>query len=572
MRYLAVASSYDETIAGDGEIPAATLASLRRLVASGRQLILLSRRTVEQLAGRIPPDLFACVVAEFGGLLWWPATGETKPLAPRLAHPLVRQLAERGIEPLSVGEVAITTAMEHEAVVRQAIEVEDLDLDLVTDNDMVLAVPSGTDKATGLAAALGELGLSFHNVVGIGHAESDLGFLRRCECSVAVANSPRVVREQCDLVVRGGEGKAVASLIHRLVDDDLADAEDRLERHRLLLGHGDDGVVAVQPYGANVLLAGSSGTGKSKLAAGLLERLVEQDYQFCVLDPEGDHAGLAGAVTLGDRNDAPSVERIMAELEVPGRRVVVNLLAVRLENLPAFFKRLLASLQELRTRTGRPHLLMLDEAHHFLPLPGHRGAFVVPRWVDGLIMATVNPEHVSPTALDIANTVVVFGEGADATLRRYCEAIGERCPLDGPIDLKPGQALAWRRPGEEQPVIFEIAPGASERRPHLRRWSESELTEEKSFWFRGPEGRLKLRAPTLAMFVHLGEGVDDDTWRHHLEQGDYSTWLADGISDETLAGQVAAIEREAAGHHDPVGESRRRIFAAIRERYLTGRT
>jgi hypothetical protein len=34
------------------------------------------------------------------------------------------------------------------------------------------------------------------------------------------------------------------------------------------------------------------------------------------------------------------------------------------------------------------------------------------------------------------------------------------------------------------------------------------------------------------MFVHLGEGVDDDTWRHHLEQGDYSTWLADGISDE----------------------------------------
>jgi hypothetical protein len=45
-------------------------------------------------------------------------------------------------------------------------------------------------------------------------------------------------------------------------------------------------------------------------------------------------------------------------------------------------------------------------------------------------------------------------------------------------------------------------------------------------------GEGEIPAPTLAMFVHLGEGVDDDTWRHHLEQGDHSTWLADGISDE----------------------------------------
>jgi 3-deoxy-D-manno-octulosonate 8-phosphate phosphatase KdsC-like HAD superfamily phosphatase len=272
MRYLAVASSYEETIAGDGQIPAATLSALRRLVASGRQLVLLSRRTVEQLAECVPPDLFACVVA----------------------------------------------------------------------------VPAGTNKATGLAAALGELGLSFHNVVGIGHAESDLAFLRRCECAVAISNSPQAVREQCDLVVKGGDGTAVTSLIGRLVGGDLADAEGRLDRHRLLLGEGESGVVAVQPYGANVLLAGSSGTGKSKLAAGLLERLAEHDYQFCVLDPEGDHAGLDGAVTLGDRADAPSVERIMTELKVPGRRVVANLLAVRLESR----RRIFAAIRE-RYLTGR---------------------------------------------------------------------------------------------------------------------------------------------------------------------------------------------------------------------------
>jgi hypothetical protein len=164
--------------------------------------------------------------------------------------------------------------------------------------------------------------------------------------------------------------------------------------------------------------------------------------------------------------------------------------------------------------------------------------------------------------------VVVFGEGADGTLRRYCEAIGEASPLDDPVDLEPGQALAWTRAGDQKPVVFEIAAGTSQRRPHLRRWAESELSEEKRFWFRGPEERLRLGAPTLAMFVHIGEGVDADTWLHHLERGDYSAWMRDGIRDETLASQVATIEREAAGYDDPVQDSRRRIFAAIRERYL----
>jgi hypothetical protein len=467
--------------------------------------------------------------------------------------------------------VALASTAAHEAVVRQVIEAEGLDMAVVTDKDMVLAAPPGVDKASGLAAAVGELGLSFHNVVGVGDAESDLAFLRRCECAVADANAPPAVRDQCDLVVEGGDGRAVSELVDRLVAADLAEAEAHLARHRLLLGTAEDGGdIAMPAYGARLLLAGSSGTGKSKLAAGLLERLTEQDYQFCVLDPEGDHAGLDRAVTLGDRRQAPPVERIMDELEVPDRRVVANLLAVRLEDLPGFLKNLLARLQELRTRTGRPHVLMLDEAHHFLPLPGHRGAFVMPRWVNGLIMATVNPEHVSPAALSLADTVVVFGEGADQTLRRYCEAIGEPSPLKRGVDLEPGQALAWPRRQDERPVSFQIAAGATERRPHLRRWAESELDEAKSFRFRGPDGRLDLRAPTLATFVHLGEGVDDDTWRHHLEQGDYSAWIRDGIRDETLAGQVAEIEQEAGGYDDPVADSRRRVFAAVRERYLEG--
>ena len=55
----------------------------------------------------------------------------------------------------------------------------------------VMVLPSGTNKATGLLAALGELGISAHNVVAVGDAENDYAFLRACGCSAAVSNNRR---------------------------------------------------------------------------------------------------------------------------------------------------------------------------------------------------------------------------------------------------------------------------------------------------------------------------------------------------------------------------------------------
>jgi hypothetical protein len=270
---------------------------------------------------------------------------------------------------------------------------------------------------------------------------------------------------------------------------------------------------------------------------------------------------------LGGRHDPPTAEQLITVLrEHPEKSVVANLLGRRLEDLAAFLRELLPGLQELRTRTGRPHLVMLDEAHHFLPLPGEPGAFVLPRWVNGLLMATVNPEHVSPTALSLADMVVTFGDAASSALERYCQAIGEPPPDQAPTEVAAGQALAFNRTGGGHLVQFEIAGGQTERRPHLRRYAESELDETMSFYFRGQDGQLRLRAQTLAMFIHLAEGVDDVTWLHHLRQGDYSAWFLEATHDEALAEQAAQVEQEAA--ELPAEESRRRIIAAIKDRYL----
>ena len=58
--------------------------------------------------------------------------------------------------------------------------------------------------------------------------------------------------------------------------------------------------------------------------------------------------------------------------------------------------------------------------------------------------------------------------------------------------------------------------------------------------------------------------MDDETWLHHLRQGDYSSWMREAIKDDELAAEVRTIETENAAS---APESRRRIRMAIEERY-----
>lgn len=446
MRYLALACSYDETIAVDGRIDQATEAGLRRLVASGRQLVLLSRRPLDELLATLPEHLFVWIVAEYGGLLHHPGTRMGRPLADPIPHAVVQGLRDREVTPLAVGQVSVATSQANQAAVQEVVQEAGVELEVVADKDQVLAVPAGVDKATGLDAALQELELSAHNLVGVGHAAIDQGFLGRCAVAVAVANAAEGLKQRCDLVTKRPAGAGVVELVDRLVTEDLADLDTQLGRYRLLLGHDQDRPVTVPAYGANLLLAGPSGTGKSTLAAGLLERLAEQDYQVLVLDPEGDHEDFQNAVHLGDRHDPPGIDQLLAALQEPGQRVVANLLGRRLEELPGYLNQFLRRLPELRTRTGRPHFLMLEEAHHFLPLPGERGAFVLPRWVDGLIMATVNPEHVSPRRCGWPTPWSPSGTRPPPAWSATARPLVSRHPKERPRSSRPGRRLPSAAP------------------------------------------------------------------------------------------------------------------------------
>ena len=110
--------------------------------------------------------------------------------------------------------------------------------------------------------------------------------------------------------------------------------------------------------------------------------------------------------------------------------------------------------------------------------------------------------------------------------------------------LEPGEALAWRRGEDSPPFRFQIASPRGDRRRHQRKYAEGEIPEYHSFYFRGPEDKLNLRAQNLNLFLQLGDGVDDATWLHHLRRGDYSRWFRDVIRDEELAAEASRVERD----------------------------
>ena len=144
--------------------------------------------------------------------------------------------------------------------VLEVIRDHGLELQVIFNKGAVMVLPSGVNKATGLSAALAELGLSPHNAVGVGDAENDHAFLKLCECAVAVANALPSLKEQADLVTRGDHGAGVVELIDRMLADGPRRTGSRGSAATTSRSAraADGSEVSLRPYGVNVLLAGSS--------------------------------------------------------------------------------------------------------------------------------------------------------------------------------------------------------------------------------------------------------------------------------------------------------------------------
>ncbi len=566
MRYHALATDYDGTLAHDGKVDGPTVAALEKLLATGRKLILVTGRELPELLGIFPEiTLFEQVVAENGALLYSPASREEKPLGKAPPPEFVTRLRARGVGPISVGRVIVATWTPHENAVLDTIRDMGLELQVIFNKGAVMILPTGVNKASGLSAALAVMGMSPHEVVGVGDAENDHAFLSICECGAAVSNALPALKQRADVVTRADHGAGVAEVIEEVVADDLQRLEGKIARHQLLFGTKPDGAeVSLPPYGPGVLIAGPSGSGKSTAATSLLERLMEHKYQFCIIDPEGDYENLEGAVTLGSGQRAPTVQEVLELLAAPDRNAVVNLIGMSVTERPPFFLSLLPRLLELRARTGRPHWLLVDEAHHLLPASWEPGAAALGAELKRTLFVTVHPGQAAAAALQAVGTVIAVGADPAATLREFAEAAGVKAPKASDVTLEAGEVLLWQREDGSAPQRVRVAPSRTERRRHTRKYAEGELPPDRSFYFRGPHGKLNLRAQNLMLFLQLADGVDDETWTYHLRQGDYSRWFREFIKDDELAAEAEKAERLP---HISAADSRKLIKAAVEKRY-----
>jgi hydroxymethylpyrimidine pyrophosphatase-like HAD family hydrolase len=472
MRYRALATDYDGTIAHHGTVTAETAASLEALKHAGRKLLLVTGRELPDLQRVCPMlDIFDRCVVENGAVIYTPATDQVRVLCEPPPPILVDTLQARGVTPISVGHAIVATWEPHQKTVLEVIHDLGLELQVIFNKGAVMILPSGVNKASGLQEALYGLCLSPHNVVGVGDAENDHALLSLSECGVAVANAVPLLKERADFTTAGRAGEGVSELIALMIADDLKGLEPRLARHRIPLGDCEGQPRAtLGAYGETVLMTGGPEAGRGAPMTTLLEALGDRRYQFCAIDPKGDYAGIEHAVTVGDATRAPSHDEVVRLLEQPDHHAVINLSAVTPADRPAFFLTLMTRLWELRTRYGRPHWIVVNDAHTLMPArPGggdDEARASLPR-LRGTVMVTPDARHLAPGAIESVNALVAAGPEAPDALRAFGEARGVASipvAIDSAATLDRDRAILWRPASADPPRLFRIGRCRESRR------------------------------------------------------------------------------------------------------------
>lgn len=564
MRYLCLAADYDGTLATHGKVEPPVIEALQRLKASTRKLILVTGRVPDELKAVFPEyELFDLIVAENGALIYNPATKEERLLGSLPPATFINELHRHHVQPLSIGKVIVATWEPYHTVVLETIKEAGLELQAIFNKGAVMILPAGINKAKGLKEALKDLNMSIHNVVAVGDAENDGAMLQAAECAVAVSNALPAVQTMADWVTDHHHGKGVIQLIDRLLENDLHDLDKQLTRHYLPLGRRiTDESIGVSSYGPNILLSGTTKSGKSTLTTYMLEQMLEKHYQFCLIDPEGDYVDLPGVVKIGDNAHPPVLEEVISLLQNPMQSVIVCILAVPLDDRPRFFNTLLSALSQIRKEVGHPHWIIADEAHHMLPAPAAPSFYAIPDDFKNFMFITVSNKGMNEAILNKITLLISTGDDAANALQQFSRFRNIQLQTHTVTPLEKGQAWVWNIENGDNPVLIKTGTPVHVQQRHKKKYATGDM-DYNSFYFRGPEDKLNLKAYNLMIFTQIASGVDNETWLYHLQRKDYSNWLRNSVHDKELADLVDAVENDEKHYAD----SRQMVLEMINERY-----
>ena len=104
MRFEVLATDYDGTLAHNGRVEPFVLEALERLRAGGRRVVLVTGREIADLRRVFSRfELFDMIVAENGGVLFTPSSGQFKLLHQPPSPKLAEELRARGVSPARRG-------------------------------------------------------------------------------------------------------------------------------------------------------------------------------------------------------------------------------------------------------------------------------------------------------------------------------------------------------------------------------------------------------------------------------------------------------------------------------------
>jgi len=546
--FRAVAVDYDGTLA-DGSVAPDTLTALAEARTRGIRVILVTGQIVNELRAVFAhvEDHVDALVAENGAVL------VTSVGVRRLAAPVDRGvslgLTARGVAHRS-GQVLIACDAADELAALEVIRGLGLDCRLERNRGELMILPAGVTKGSGLLEALGDLGLSQHNTLGIGDAENDHNLLEVCEIGVAVANAVDGLRAHADLTLSLPDGQGVADLLRGPLLAGRTLVHPR--RWQITLGVDERGeAVTIPASQLNVAVCGGTGAGKSYLVGLMCEQLVRLGYAVVVLDPEGDHVGLGELrnvlVTGGeDRRLASPAEVVRLLRNVT---VVVNLSHLDAAEQATYLAGLPTEIEAQRGATGLPQWVVVDEAHAPFGRTG-AGPFlgVFNPAAAGYLLVTWRPEDLSsevPAALDAV--IALCSPQPSNHLIDLTAAVANmpRAPIARLLDGPTGRAvLAWRA-HPHRAVAFTPGTRSTAHLRHQHKYDHSGLERGRGFYFRTEADTL-----TGAVAANLAELEDElircdpGVLRHHCPNHDFSRWVTAVFHDQPLATGLAAAEAQ----------------------------
>jgi hypothetical protein len=174
-----------------------------------------------------------------------------------------------------------------------------------------------------------------------------------------------------------------------------------------------------------MLIVKPSGAGKATIVTNLVEHMRNREFQFCLVDPEGNYAESQGTVVIGSAKREPDLTEVVRQLESPDVSVVLNLQAIEPQDRPRLFARFVPEIAKLRAKSGRPHWIVVDEAHQLLPARRKATPIALPQVLPGTIAATAHPEEVAPSFLKLASLAIAVGNCSRGLIEAFRDLKGQ---------------------------------------------------------------------------------------------------------------------------------------------------